>query len=42
MKRAALNFVAAAWMLVVIGCALFGVVAAIVNLAIGNYIYPYV
>jgi hypothetical protein len=41
MKRGIVNFVAATWMLVVVGTAFFGLVFAIVNLVMGNFIYPY-
>jgi hypothetical protein len=41
-KRSAIvETMAAAWMVTVIGTAFIGLVIAIVNLIIGNYVYPY-
>jgi hypothetical protein len=42
-KRSAIvETLAAAWMVTVIGTAVLGLLIAVVNLVIGNYVYPYV
>ena len=40
-KRAIVETVAAVWMVTVIGTAFLGLAIAVVNLIIGNYVYPY-
>ena len=42
MKKSAVSFIATVWMFTVVTMAVLGLVVAVVNILIGNYITPYI